>query len=67
MERHVDTRERNGGETALKFDVTLSSLLLLRLREARVDDLAEHLFDLVHREGLGQLRGLKSVRCIMID
>ena len=55
MERHVDTRERNGGETALKFDVTLSSLLLLRLREARVDDLAEHLLHLVNGEFLGQL------------
>ena len=55
MERHVDTRERNGGETALKFDVTLSSLLLLRLREARVDDLAEHLLHLVDGEFLSQL------------
>ena len=56
VERHVDTSERNSGETALKGDVTLSSLLLLSLGEAGINDLAEHLLHLLNGELLGQLK-----------
>ena len=56
VERDVDTRERDGGETALEGDVAFLRLQLLRLSEAGVDNLAEHLLDLVDGELLGQLQ-----------
>ena len=55
MERHINTGERNRGKAALESDVALLRLQLLRLSEARVDDLAKHLLDLVDGELLRQL------------
>ena len=55
VERHVDTGERNGGETTLKLDASLRLLLLLRLLVARVDNLSKHRLDLVDSELLGEL------------
>ena len=55
MEGHVNTRERNSCEAALESDVSLLRLELLCLREAGVDDLAEHLLDLLHCKSFSKL------------
>ena len=55
VEGYVNTRERDGCEATLESDVSLLRLELLCLREAGVDDLAEHLLDLVDGELLRQL------------
>ena len=57
VEWHIDTGKRDGSKAALKLDVALSRLLLLRLGEAGLDDLAEHLLDLLNSELLCQLVG----------
>ena len=56
MEGHVDTGKRDCREAALEGNVALLLLLLLGLRVARVDDLPEHLLDLVDGELLRELR-----------
>ena len=55
VEGHVDARKRNGSETALKFDVTFSFLKVDSPLMALLHDVTEHLFDLLDREGFGQL------------
>ena len=59
MEGHVDTGERDGRVAALKLKETVLLLGLLDrldgLAVALVDDLAEHLLDLLESELLGEL------------
>lgn len=61
MERHVDTWEGNGGESTFQLDVSFLFLLLLRLLEARLDDVTEHFLDFLNRVGFSQLGVVKSV------
>ena len=61
VERHVDTGQRDGGEATLELDIALLLLKFLSLLEARVDDLAKHLLDLLDGEALGELyAGVRS-------
>ena len=55
MEGDVNTREGDSGKTTLEGDVALLGLKFLSLSIARVDDLSEHLLDLVDGELLRQL------------
>ena len=59
MERHVDAGERDGRVAALKLEETVLLLGLLDrldgLAVALVDDLAEHLLDLLDGELLRKL------------
>ena len=55
VERHVDPGQRDGGEATLELDIALLLLKFLLLLEARIDDLAEHLLDLLDGEALGEL------------
>ena len=55
MEGYIDTGKRDGCKATLERDVSLLGLLLLRLLEARLDNLTEHLLHLVDGELLGQL------------
>lgn len=61
MERYVDTGKRDGGETALELDVALELLLLLGPFVGAIDDIPQHLLDLLDGELLGQLKKKKSV------
>ena len=55
VEGHIDAGKWDRSKATLESDISLLSLLFLRLRVARVDDLAEHLLHLVDGELLGQL------------
>ena len=55
MERYVDTRQRDSGKPTLQLNVSFGFLLTLCLLEARLDDIAEQLLDLLNGVGLSQL------------
>lgn len=55
MEWHVDARQRNCSESSLKFDKALGLLQLLRLLEARLDDVGKHFFHFLDRELFSEL------------
>ena len=55
VEGHINAWKWDRSKATLEGDVSLLRLLFLRLRVARVDDLAEHLLHLVDGEFLGQL------------
>jgi hypothetical protein len=50
MERHVNTRERNGSKSSFELDKAFSLLLLLCLFEASFSNFTQHLFYFVHRK-----------------
>jgi hypothetical protein len=57
MERHVNTGKRNGGETTVELDIAVLKLLLVEgLLVALLDDIGEHLLDLLDGVGLGKLQ-----------
>ena len=66
MEWNVDAGQGNGGKATLEFDVALGALKLLSALEARVNNLAQHLLDLVHGEPLSQLKGVDQLDVISI-
>lgn len=49
MERHINTRERNGSKSSFELDKAFS-LLLLGFFVASFGDFTQHLFYLVNRE-----------------
>lgn len=55
MERHVDTRQRNGSKASLKLDVAFCLLLLLSLFVTGFDYVAEHLLHFLNRICFRQL------------
>ena len=56
VERHINTRERDSGEATLELDVTFGLLELLCALEAGLDDVKQHLLDLLDAELLSELR-----------
>jgi hypothetical protein len=55
VEGHVDAGQRDGSKAPLKRDVALGLLEGRGLRVGLVDDLEEHLLDLVKANRLGEL------------
>ena len=55
MERHVNAGQGNSSEATLELYVALVLLKLERLLVGVVDDLAQHLLDLVHGERFCEL------------
>jgi hypothetical protein len=55
VERYVNTRQGDGGKPTLQLDVSFRFLLTLCFLIARLDDITEHLLDLLDGVGLGQL------------
>ena len=52
MERHIDARERNSRDATFQgVTATLRSLSLLRSLEAVVDDILEHILNLLDAKG----------------
>ena len=55
MEWYVDTRQGDGCKPTLQLDISFRFLLILRLLIARLDDITEHLLDLLDSVGLSEL------------
>jgi hypothetical protein len=55
VERYVDTRQGDGSKPTLQLDVSFRFLLTLCLLKARLDDITQHLLDLLDGVGLSQL------------
>ena len=56
MERHIDARERNRRDATLQSDIaTLRSLLLLCSLKAVIDNILQHILNLLDAEGFQEL------------
>jgi hypothetical protein len=63
VERYVDTRQGDGGKPTLQLDISLRFLLTLCLLIARLDDITEHLLNLLDGVGLSQLCKGYGISC----
>jgi len=52
---YIDSRQRDGGKPTLELDVSFSFLSLLCLLVTGLDDVAEHLLDVLNGVGFSQL------------
>jgi hypothetical protein len=55
VEWYIDTRQRDGGKPTLQFDVPFGLLLLLCFFVTGLDDVAQHLLDLLDGVGFSEL------------
>ena len=56
VERHVNTRKRNRGESTVELDMAFPFLLFLSAVKARLYNVAQHFLNLLDGELLGQLQ-----------
>jgi hypothetical protein len=66
MERNVDARQGNSCDTTFQRNITtLGSLLLLCSLEAVVNDILQHVLDLLNTEGLQELMDVWFISVVL--